>query len=279
MRKRITGFLMLCLIAGTLTGCGKKEEPKPDTEAESKQQEDVSAESEEQNVTILIAAAASLENCLSEKLIPLFEEQHSEITVTGTYDSSGKLQTQIEEGADVDVFFSAAEKQMNSLDEEGLMVSESICPVLENKIVMIVPGLHSSNPTSFQDMLTMETVAIGDPESVPAGQYAKEAFESMGIWEEIQEKASLGTNVTEVLHWVEEASADAGIVYATDAASTKGVRVVAEAPKGSVSPVIYPAGIVKASTKQEAAAEFLEFLKSSEAMEIFKSYGFSQPEA
>jgi len=116
---------------------------------------------------------------------------------------------------------------------------------------------------------------VGDPESVPAGQYAKESFENLGIWADVEAKASLGTNVTEVLSWVAAGSADAGVVYATDAASNENVRVVAEAPEGSVSKVIYPIGIIKTTTKPEAAQTLADFLQSDEALTIFEKYGFS----
>ena len=114
----------------------------------------------QEKVTIMLAAAASLENCMGDELIPMFEAANPNITVQGTYDSSGKLQTQIEEGADVDVFFSAAMKQMNALDEKGLMNKESIVPLLENKIVMIIPAASEDTPDKFEDMLDMESVAV-----------------------------------------------------------------------------------------------------------------------
>ena len=115
----------------------------------------------------------------------------------------------------------------------------------------------------------------GDPASVPAGQYAKEVLTSLNLWAEVLEKASLGTNVTEVLNWVAEGSADAGIVYSTDAASTGKVKVVAEAPEGSVSKVIYPVGIVKASKDEASAKKFIEFLQTDQAKKAFESFGFT----
>ena len=230
---------------------------------------------DEEETTILLAAAASLKNVLDDKLIPLFEEQNPNIKVEATYDSSGKLQSQIEEGADVDVFMSAAMKQMNELDEQGMILEDSIVELLENKIVLIVPkGIHTSI-SSFEGILDAERISVGDPESVPAGQYAQESFTNLNMWDQVLEKASLGTNVTEVLNWVAEGSADAGVVYSTDAASNENVEVVAEAPEGSVSKVIYPIGVIKASTNEEAAKTFIEFLQSEEALNIFESYGFA----
>ena len=226
---------------------------------------------------IMLAAAASLKNAFEDKLIPMFKEQTG-ISVTATYDSSGKLQTQIEEGAPVDVFFSAAMKQMNALQDEKMIDADSVVKLLENKLVMIVPAGSTLELREFSDVLNANTIAIGDPESVPAGQYAKEAFTNLGIWDALQEKTlSLGTNVTEVLEWVAAGSADVGFVYKTDAMSKAGqVDIVAEAPEGSLEkPVIYPVGQLTNAANPEGAAAFLEFLQTKEALAVFEEYGFT----
>ena len=226
--------------------------------------------------TITLAAAASLEKSFTEHLIPMFEEQYPEVSIEGTYDSSGKLQSQIEAGADVDIFFSAALKQMEALQEEGYIAEDASVDLLENKIVLIVPAGNESGYTSFEDIVNADMIAIGDPESVPAGQYSKEALENLDLWSSLEGKLSLGTNVTEVLNWVAEGSADAGIVYATDAASmTDKVSVVAEAPEGSVSKVIYPVAELKETKNKDAADAFMEFLQSDEALDVFKAAGFT----
>lgn len=230
---------------------------------------------EDEPVSILVAAAASLRYCLEDELQGMFEDLHPNIKVTFSLDSSGKLQKQIEEGADADVFISAATKQMDALEEQGLMVSDSIMELLENKIVLILPEDSEIGIANFDDILKANIIAVGDPESVPAGQYAKEALTNLGLWEGVEAKASLGTNVTEVLNWIAEGSADAGMVYATDAATTDKVKVVAEAPEGSVSKIIYPVGVVAASTKKDAANSFIKFLKTDEAAAVFEKYGFT----
>ncbi len=276
MKKIITLVLITCLIL-SFSACSKDTEPaeSQDSSSAADNSQDEKETESAGNETLLIAAAASLKNCFEDDLIPIFEEKHQSITVDATYDSSGKLQAQIEEGADVDVFMSAAMKQMNALDEKELMVKESIVKLLENKIVLIVPKDSDKGITAFEEILKADTVAVGDPESVPAGQYAKEAFENLGLWDEVLAKSSLGTNVTEVLNWISEGSADAGVVYSTDAASNENVIVAAEAPEGIVSKVIYPVGVVKASTKQDTAKLFVEFLKSDEALSVFEKYGFT----
>ncbi len=255
MKKRIGILLTLCLLAVfSFAGCSS---------ANSK------------SGTITVAAAASLKNCMDQKIIPAFNVKYPNVKVQTTYDSSGKLQTQIESGANIDVFFSAATKQMTALDNEGLMAKDSIVQLLQNKIVLIVPANSTLGLTAFTDIAKANKVALGDPASVPAGQYAKESLTNLKLWDQVSAKASYGTNVTEVLNWVAEGSADAGIVYATDAASNANVKVVAEAPPDSVSKVVYPVGAVKASKNQDAAKAFIEFLKTDEALKIFESYGFS----
>ncbi|MEG0215122.1 MAG: molybdate ABC transporter substrate-binding protein, partial [Hungatella sp.] len=184
---------------------------------------------------------------------------------------------QIEEGLEADVFMSAAMKQMNALKDKSLVDADSIVELLENKIVLITGASSDSAMKKFEDIVQGKTIAIGDPESVPAGQYAKEALTTLKLWDQVEKKASLGTNVTEVLNWVAEGSADAGIVYATDAAVNDQVKVIAEAPAGSLSKkVIYPVGIVTASRQKEAAQLFVDFLQSQEAMNVFKEYGFAE---
>lgn len=264
--------LAVCAVAMLgLTACGPSKTASPAESTEAVPEEAVREET-----TILVAAAASLKYSYDDELIPMFEAANPGIKVESTYDSSGKLQTQIEEGLGADVFMSAATKQMTALKDQGLVDAASIVDLLENKIVLIVPGGIESKISSFEDITKADMIAVGDPESVPAGQYAKEALTSLGLWEEVEAKSSKGTNVTEVLNWVAEGSADAGIVYATDAATTSDVTVIAEAPEGSLAKkVIYPVGIVAASGQKDAAQKFVEFLQSDEAIAVFESYGFA----
>lgn len=226
--------------------------------------------------TVMLAAAASLENIFVDELIPMFNAKHIGITIEGTYDSSGKLQTQIEEGLAADIFFSASTKQMNALIDGGFIDSDKSIELLENKIVLIASINSSTTIDSFDRIGEAEYIALGDPNSVPAGQYAQEALASIGVWDEIQAKTSFGTNVTEVLNQVAEGSADVGIVYATDAAQIpEKVKVIATAPAGSLKkPVIYPVGILANAPERKSAELFYEFLQSPEALEIFKASGF-----
>lgn len=251
MKKWLKILLCLCFIG--ITGCQNSQE----------------------DVSLLIAAAASLKNCYEDELIPLFEQKYPNITVEGTYDSSGKLQMQIEKGLQADLFMSAALKQMNELNDEGLIKEESIVNLLENELVLIT---HKDSQTKVKDFYNIQDasmIALGDPASVPAGQYAQEALQYIGNYDSVIAKASLGTNVTEVLSWVEAQSAEVGIVYASDAASSENVKILQAAPQQSLkTPVIYPVAIIKNTKHFKEAELFLEFLQTDEAKNIFRKYGF-----
>lgn len=255
--KKIANIVLSLMILLGMSGCQKTVETKEEH--------------------LLIAAAASLKNVYENELIPLFLEDHENVVIEGTYDSSGKLQTQIESGLEADIFMSAAKKQMNALDDGGYIKEGSIVDLLENKIVLITPIDSQLGLANFEDITKANSIAIGDYESVPAGQYAKEALENLGIYDDIVDRISFGTNVTEVLNQVAESSAEAGIVYATDAASMSDkVKVIAQAPEGSLEkPVIYPVAVIEGSKNQDLAQEFIDFLKTDEAILIFEKYGFT----
>ena len=231
---------------------------------------------------ILVAAAASLQATFDNELIPLFEKENPEITVEGTYASSGDLQQQIESGLDADVFFSAATSNMDTLAEEKLIDEDTVVDLLKNDVVLITPKDSKLGIKSFKDITKADTIAIGDPESVPAGKYAKEILTNLGVYNEVEKKASLGASVIEVLSWVAEGSADAGIVYATDAQTEntngddKEVEIVATAEDSMMqTPVIYPVGTVSSSAHKDEAKAFEDFLQTDEAKAILEKAGFT----
>ena len=283
MRKTWALVLAAAMAAASLTACSSSkpaETAASETEAETTETETAEEEAEAagDQQEILVAAAASLQYVMEDKIQPAFGKENPDIKLSFTFDSSGKLQTQIEEGADADVFFSAAMKQMNALEDEGLVDTDSVVELLENKIALIVPKDSTLGITGFEDITKADKIALGDPESVPVGQYSKEAFENLGMWDEVEAKTSFGTNVTEVLSWVAAGSADAGIVYLTDATTSDQfdqVKVVGYAPEGSVSKVIYPVGVVSASTKKDAAQKFVDYLGTDDALSFFAEYGFT----
>jgi molybdate transport system substrate-binding protein len=266
-------LLVFALTLSSFAACGG------DRSDQGKTSGDTPAQAEDAvKGSVMIAAAASLENALTEELIPLFGKEYPEVEVTGTYDSSGKLQEQIEGGLGATVFFSAATKQMDALADGGYVDRANVVNLLENEIVLITSPNSATTVTSFENITNAASIAIGDPASVPAGQYAQEALTSLGLWDRVAPGASLGTNVTEVLNWVAEGSAEVGIVYATDAASMADkVKVVSVAPAGSLkTPVVYPVAMLAGTSEDntEASKKFVEFLRSAAAMAVFEQYGF-----
>jgi molybdate transport system substrate-binding protein len=224
---------------------------------------------------IIVSAAASLTDTMNE-LIEMYKKVKPDVTVTPTYGSSGSLQQQIEQGAPVDIFLSASPKQMNALSKQGLILEDTRKNVVENKVVLIVPK-SSKGITRFEDAATdkIKQIALGEPSSVPVGQYSEEVFTSLGILDKVKAKAIYAKDVRQVLTYVEMGEVDAGVVYATDAAISKKVTVIATAPEGTHKPVIYPAALVKTSAQPQVAKAFLAWLSSPEASKIFVKYGFA----
>lgn len=273
-----TLLLMLFAMVMVLGGCGTKNENVNQTgattpEAAATEAATQAPTKEAEKTEILVAAAASLQNAM-EELKPLYEAANSGTVLTFTFGSSGSLQEQIQQGAPVDVFMSAALKQMTALEEGGLILDGTKKELLENKIVLVLPQDSTLDIASFEDITKADMIALGDPASVPVGQYAEEVFTSLGILDKVKEKTTYGKDVTEVLTWVATGNADAGVVYATDAKSSEDVKVVAEAPEGSVSKAIYPVAVVKDSKVPDGAKAFVEYLASDEAIGIFEKYGF-----
>lgn len=228
----------------------------------------------EKPVELTISAAASLKDAMGE-IKAAYEKENSEVTITYNFGSSGSLQKQIEQGAAVDVFLSAATKQMDALKDKGLIIEDTRKDFLENKIVLIVP-VGSSGVTDFKDLLTdkVKKIGLGEPKSVPVGQYGEEVLKKLGIIDSVNSKIVYAKDVKEVLAWVETGNADAGIVYETDAKVSDKVRLVVRASEGSHKPVYYPAAVIRESKNHDAAKDFVNFLYSSEAKPIFEKYGF-----
>lgn len=234
------------------------------------------APAQDEPIELTILAAASLTDVCNEIKVN-YEATHENVILHFSYGGSGALQTQIEEGAPADIFISAATKQMTALDEQGLMDSDSIVQLLENKVVLVVPADSTEDITSFEDVASdkVTMVGLGEPASVPVGQYSEEIYSTLNLLEQVKAKANYGSDVRTVLTWVETGEVDCGIVYATDAYTTELVKIVAEAPEGSYKQVIYPAGVVNSTKHAEAAAEFMAYLQEKETLALFESYGFS----
>ncbi len=259
IKKIMYPVMAVVLFAGITAGCGNGER----------------SQNIEKKELVILAAASLTDACndIKEK----YEAEHSNITLTFSYAGSGALQTQIEEGVPADIFLSAAMKQMTALQDQDMVAPETVVKLLENKVVLIVPENSSLSLVSFEDVIREDVtlIGLGEPGSVPVGQYAEEIFTYLGITDEVRKKANYGADVRTVLSWVEEGAVDCGVVYATDAFNGNQLKIICEAPADSCQPVVYPAGILKGSGEEEEAAKFLEYLQQDDVMEIFAAYGFT----
>ena len=238
------------------------------------------AAAEDASGDLYVFIAASLANAMDE-IQKDFNEEYSDVNILFNADSSGTLQTQIEEGSRCDIFFSAATKQMDALVDEELAKKDSVVDLLENKVVLIKPKDGETKVTGFENITDAKNIALAG-ENVPVGQYSREIFKNLGIEDDVNKmEINEGKNVTDVLASVSEGSNEIGIVYATDATSVADkVDVIAEAPEGSLeTPVLYPVGLTvdaEASDEEAAAADaFLEYLQTDDAMKVFEEYGFA----
>lgn len=227
---------------------------------------------------LTVSAAASLKDAMTE-IETLYEQEHPETEIIYNFASSGSLQRQIEQGAPVDVFISAAIKKMDTLEKQELLLTKTRRDLLKNQMVLVAPKTNSKSNLkfdNFDDLTTQEitTVALGEPESVPAGKYAQEVLNSLQIADKVNSKTVYAKDVRQVLNYVATGNVDAGIVYRTDAQVSSLVQIVATAPEDTHSPVIYPIAAIKDSDNPEAATELIEFLSTPEVQEIFEEYGF-----
>lgn len=274
MKKNLTLLLVLLLAFSLfITGCTDKAKEEVKENDGEKVVEEV-VEDNEEEVELLISAAASLTDVLNE-VKEIYEEDNN-VVLNYSFGSSGALQAQIEEGAPVDIFFSAAEKQMNALEEQDLLLDQTRQSLLINNVVLIKPSDSDLEIESFEDLANekIEKIAIGDPSNVPVGQYSEEIFENLDLKGKIEDKLILATDVRTVLAWVASGEVDCGIVYATDAYTTEDVEIITTAPEGSHKLVSYPVAVIKDSKNAQASEDFINFLQTDSIKEIFKSYGF-----
>jgi molybdate transport system substrate-binding protein len=223
-----------------------------------------------------VSAAISLKNAF-EEIGTTFKGYHPKARLSFNFGASGDLARQIEAGAPVDVFASAAQKDMDGIDRKGLILSGTSANFAGNGVVLVKPSLSSVRIESFEDLMKTEVkkVVIGNPKTVPAGRYAEEVLKSLNLRHGITDKLVLAENVRQALDYVARNEVDAGMVYATDAMiRSKEVRIVIKAPKGSHQPVVYPIGVVKGSKNESLARDFITFVVSGEGQDILKKYGF-----
>lgn len=236
----------------------------------------VTSDSQTKSSQIIVSAAASLSDVMAA-IQPLYAQQNPDTQLVYNFGSSGSLQQQIEQGAPVDVFISAAPKQMDALEQTGLLLQGTQKNLLTNSMVLIVPK-GQTRISSFEDLTNNEIqrIAIGEPESVPAGKYAKEVLTSLNIFETLQSSIIYAKDVRQVLNYVETGNVDAGIVYQTDAKISTKVDTVATAPTASHSPIVYPIAVIKDSKNPETAKAFVTFVSGDPAKAIFERFGFGR---
>jgi len=224
--------------------------------------------------TLTVSAAASLKDAIVE-VETTYRQSGAIIAFANNFGSSGNLAAQIDQGAPVDIFISAAAKPMDDLAASGLVVTGTRRNLLRNTLVLIAP--LDSKLSGFPGLTngSIRTIALGDPASVPAGQYGKQTLLSLHLWDRVCDKLVLGKDVRQVLTYVETGNADAGLVYATDAMISSQVRVIATAPESTHEPIVYPVAVVKGSHSEGAARNFIEYLASPSAQAIFQKRGFT----
>jgi molybdate transport system substrate-binding protein len=223
-----------------------------------------------------VSAAASLTDVLKE-INTLYTQENPDVTITPNFASSGTLQQQIEQGAPVDVFLSAAAKQMDNLQKEELILNDTRQNLVNNTLVLIVPIDSTLGITSLNDLAAdkVTQIAICDPKSSPAGTYAQQAFDELGITAKVGPKEVLGSDVRQVLTYVETGNVQAGLVYSTDALISTKVKVVASVLADVNAKIVYPLAVIKASKNVDAAKAYVAFLFSDKAKTIFEKYGFT----
>lgn len=229
------------------------------------------------NTTLLVSAAASLKEALDE-IKPLYQQSKPGTTINYNFGASGALQQQIEQGAPADIFISAARRQVDALESKGLLLPGTRSILARNRLVLVVPR-NVTGVTSFFNLrdTKIRRIAIGEPRSVPAGQYAEQVLQKLKILPGVKSKLVYANNVRQVLASVESGNADAGLVYVTDAKISNQVKVVVAADEKYHSPIIYPLAVLKSSKSPDAAKDFVQFLSSDQAKAVLKKYGFILP--
>jgi molybdate transport system substrate-binding protein len=274
-------YVLSCFVVATMiiTGCSsQKEQPAVSTTPTQATVAPTATPVPTEKVELTISAAASLTDAFKE-IQTNYETKNKQIKLNFNFGASGALQQQIEQGAPADLFFSAATKNMKTLVDKQLIEPTQQKNLLINELVVVVPADGKVAIQKAED-LTNENIkhlAVGEPQTVPAGSYAKEALTNAKLWDTLQAKIVQGKDVRQVLTYVESGNAEAGFVYKTDAMTSKSVKVAFSVDPKSYTPIEYPAGIVKATKHSKETADFYAYLQTKEAQDVFVKYGFSIP--
>jgi molybdate transport system substrate-binding protein len=266
MKKLPFLFFSMMILSLVISGCSNNEQTKS---IKGQKKQEVS----QQKVELTVSAAASLQDALAD-IKTDFEGKHPNITLNFNFGASGALQQQISQGAPVDLFFSAAKDKFQKLVTDGLIEKKNGTDLVGNDLVLVVPKGSNKGIKTFEDLTKADDVALGTPETVPAGQYGKQTLEHLNVWKEIEGKVVYGKDVRQVLTYVETNNVDAGIVYKTDALTSKKAEIVATASADTHDPIIYPVGIIKSTTHLKEAQLFYDYLQKDKSMKILEKYGF-----
>jgi molybdate transport system substrate-binding protein len=261
-------WLILCTALSLMLGaCSTLQTAPQPTEAGTTPQA--------KQIELMVSAAASLTDALTE-LKTSYENEHPGTTLSFNFGSSGKLAQQIGQGAPSDVFLSASKKDMDGLEEKQLISKETRLDFAGNSLVLVTGSSSSVAISSFEQVNNpmLKHIAVGEPETVPAGRYAKEALGYLKMWEPLTGRLVYGSDVRQVLTFVESGNAEVGIVYASDAATSKKVKVLATAKPEWHKPIVYPGAVVADSEHPDAAKSFLTYLTSEKGKAILQKYGF-----
>ena len=264
MKKIYQALSCMLILLLFISGCSTNEQ----TETADNNQD-----TSKEKVELTVSAAASLQDALSD-IKTEFEKENPTIKLNYNFGASGALQQQISQGAPVDIFFSAAEDKFQNLVDEGLIEESNGIDLVGNDLVLVIPKDSTKGIESFEDLPKATKIALGTPESVPAGQYGKDTLENLGLWSTLEEKVVYAKDVRQVLTYVETTNVDAGIVYKTDALTSEKVQIIATAEDDSHDPIIYPVGIIKNSFHLGEAELFYNYLQSDKAIKVLEEYGF-----
>ncbi len=224
--------------------------------------------------SLTVSAAISLKDAL-EEIKPLYQKEKPQVEITYNFGSSGSLWQQIEQGAPVDLFISAANKQIDDLESKQKLLTDSRKILVTNQLVLIT-NKNQNNVNKFEDLTKAEItkIVLGEPKSVPAGKYGEEVLKYYKILDQVKSKIIYGKDVRQILTYVETENVNAGLVYITDAKTSEKVRIAMTAPQDSHSKIVYPIAILKDSKNPDIAKTFEDFLLSNTSKTIFEKYGF-----
>ena len=267
-KKFVFSTLIILMLSVLMIGCGTQKDTS------SSQKENTTTEANtESPVELNISAAASLKEAMAD-IQTEFKKINPNVTLTVNFGASGSFQQQIEQGAPCDIFISAGQSQMKSLDEKSLLLENSKKDLVKNDLVLVGP--KDTTLTSLSDLNSdkVKKIAVGEPTSVPAGKYADEVFTKLGIKDAISSKLVFAKDVKEVLAWTTSGNTEVGFVYKSDALSSKDVKIIELVSEDKHSPITYPVGVIKASKNPDVAKTFEDFLFTDTCKTIFEKYGY-----